>query len=91
MVFNHLTVVQVSFCSLTKGITLKTCILCVCVIMNTCVIINNHSFEPFVCLDFFLPMFEGTLGSDMPVSFGLCEGLILWYLTCLYLFVCVKA
>ena len=26
----------------------------------------------------------------MPVSFSLCEGLILWCLTCLYLLVCVK-
>ena len=38
------------FCSLTKGISPKICILCVRVI------INKRSFEPFLCLDllFFL-------------------------------------
>ena len=35
-----------SFCSLTKGISPKSCKLCVCVI------INKRSFEPFMCLDF---------------------------------------
>ena len=34
------------FFSLTKGITLKICRLCVCVIADKC------SFEPFICLDF---------------------------------------
>ena len=34
-----------SFCSLTKGITLKICRL------SVSVIINKHSFEPFMCLD----------------------------------------
>ena len=34
-----------SFCSLTKGITLKICRLCVCVLINRC------SFESFMCLD----------------------------------------
>ena len=33
-----------SFCSLTKGITPKICRLCVCVL------INEHSFEPVMCL-----------------------------------------
>ena len=33
-----------SFCSLTKAITPKLCRLCVCVM------INKHSFEPFMCL-----------------------------------------
>ena len=40
--------IKVSFCSLTKGITLKICRLCVCVI------INKRSFEPFMCLDLVL-------------------------------------
>ena len=40
-----LTVVELSFCSLTNGITPKICRLCVCVIINKC------SFEPFMCLD----------------------------------------
>ena len=44
IVSNRLTVVQLLFCSLTKGITPKMCRLCVCVI------INKRSFEPFVCL-----------------------------------------
>ena len=46
--FNHLTVVYVLFCNLTKGITLKICRLCVCVL------INKHSFKPFMCLDLVL-------------------------------------
>ena len=33
-----------SFCSLTKGTTLKTCRLCACVI-------SKRSFELFMCLD----------------------------------------
>ena len=46
IVFNRgLTVVKVSFCSLTKGITPKMCRLCIYVI------INKRSFEPFMCLD----------------------------------------
>ena len=45
IVFNRLTVVQVSFCSLTKGITPEIC--------RLCVIINKRSFEPFMCLDLF--------------------------------------
>ena len=36
------------FCSLTKGITPKNCIFCVCVLKN------NRSFEPFMCLDLVL-------------------------------------
>ena len=39
------------FCGLTKGISLKICILCVCVI------INKHSFEPFcvwICYYYYL-------------------------------------
>ena len=39
--FNCLSVVQVLFCGLIKGISLKICILCVCVQ------INKHLFEPF--------------------------------------------
>ena len=41
IVFSRFTVVSVSFCSLTKGITRKICRLWVCVI------INKRSFEPF--------------------------------------------
>ena len=44
IVFRHLTVVQVSSCSLTEWITPKICRLCVCVL------INKRSFEPFICL-----------------------------------------
>ena len=43
IVFSSLSVVYVSFCSLTKGITPKICRLYVCVIINT------RSFEPFMC------------------------------------------
>ena len=39
--FNHLSVVSVLFCGLTKGISLKICMLCVRVKINKC------SFEPF--------------------------------------------
>ena len=46
-VFHRLTVVQVSFCSLTKRITPKICRLCF--FPN-----KQHSFEPFICLDFVL-------------------------------------
>ena len=46
--FNHLTVVKVLFCSLTKGITPKISKLCVCVL------INNPSFKSFMCLDLLL-------------------------------------
>ena len=48
IVFSRLTVAQVSFCGLTKGITPKICRLCVCVIINKC------SFEAFMCLDLIL-------------------------------------
>ena len=41
LIFICLTVVEVSFCGLTKGISPNICILCVCVI------INMRSFEPF--------------------------------------------
>ena len=41
IVFNRLTVVQVSFYDLTKGIAPKMCILCVRVK------INKRSYEPF--------------------------------------------
>ena len=37
-----------SFCSATKGITPHICRLCVCVL------INEHSFEPVMCLDLVL-------------------------------------
>ena len=43
--FLRLSVVKVSFCSSTKGIIPKICILCVCVM------INKRSFEFFICLD----------------------------------------
>ena len=46
IIFNYLTVVEVSFCSLAKGITPNIFRLCVCVKINRC------SFEPFMCLDF---------------------------------------
>jgi len=45
--FHRLTVVQVSFCSLTKGITLNICRLCFH--PN-----KQRSVEPFVCLDLVL-------------------------------------
>ena len=38
IVFNHVSVAEVSFCGLTKGISPKICIR---------VKINKHSFEPF--------------------------------------------
>ena len=46
--FDCLSVVQVSFCGLIKGISPKSCILCVRVKINNC------SFEPFLCLAFVL-------------------------------------
>ena len=44
IVFNRLTVVYVSYCGLTQGISPEICILCVRVI------INKRSFEPFSCV-----------------------------------------
>ena len=44
LVFHRLTVVQVSFCSLIKGITPNIRTLCF-------VLINKRSFEPCMCLD----------------------------------------
>ena len=48
IVFDRLTVVYVSFCRLTKGITPKICRLCIYVI------IHKRSFESCMCLDLIL-------------------------------------
>ena len=44
-----------SFCSLMKRITLKTCRSCFCVT------INKHSFESFLCLDLVLECYQSFL------------------------------
>ena len=48
VVFLFLFFVFLFFFSPTKGITPKICRVCVCVL------INKHSFEPFMCLDLVL-------------------------------------
>ena len=84
IVSNRLTVVQLLFCSLTKGITPKMCRLCVCVI------INKRSFEPFTCLGLEVAFAILTQFRGLDVT---CPTLLTWCLSskCTVFSVCVHS
>ena len=62
IVFNRLSVVYVSFCGLTKGISLKRCILCVRVKTN------KRLFEPFGVWILFLSAYDRMSNRHVPTT-----------------------